>query len=1854
MRPHEVAKVAQKSAGPRKGGGGKAAAIKVGRGKHSQHYRLFYSFLVDSGRVKVFVRVRPLKQQEVSRKETVAVDVSELNTSVCNTLCKPIVTSALNGFNGTLMAYGQTGSGKTYTLMAPDGIAAGVVDRCFKRIMQDTKHDYKLSMSYLQIYQEKIYDLLNSTNKVDLSLREHPQKGVYVENLSEFVVRSPSEIMNLLAVGKKRLVFAETKMNRTSSRSHSVCMLLIERTLSKEEGNKPNDCVPNGGRRSKSYLIYLDNAVHILIACHGELARRKRCDLAGSERLKKTQAEGERLSEAQHINLSLLELGNVIHALADGTTTHVPFRNSTLTRLLQESLGGNCKTSLIVCVSPTFTDVSETKGTLQFGSRAMKITNTAYVNVEVNYKKLSDDLTKMLNSREKDLEDIKESYENRIEKIKMEAEGQMNSSMMAAQEALSSVRSLFDSKEEGHKNEIIQIDEELQREKLLSSELQEQLSSLGTCLRGGVHRAKSALLAELLSMQIFYTISDMPEEERQEVAKAMQHEYLYSGKQLVGVREKVLENTDNVLQLFQSYLKLLDQSGKDMASTGLNLRDLEGVFLNGEYQECGLVANRVLESKECLDSNNLEPDHLELTCNKTDDDKVMESDISDLDDQGPKVSDFLLLTKTLRDKLGTIKGSLDSEAIDFLKKAFAMDGEKECNKKQVYGAMMEFLRQRECSEADERPQDQSSIPMLDAEMALLDQSLCHVVIDKALQSSILLLECTASQKECTQLSKNNGSLNKELEVMRLQVETLVSENTKLNSKLSETSNFLQDVKTSKELLERIGISSANNGTCQLQNNNDAVIAVDIIEKKSTQVELTVSNGHSESSKDNSEDENAIRKKSVSKKLVDIEQFLLNLQDELIKLEDDESALFSHTNRRQVVSSLRLNLNKRLGELWSIEVVESKKLRARVDELTIKLESATYDFEKQIEDLEKELYNESQVRLNLEKELLQYRKEVMDLGSEIWTLSNESDYINDEISKENRFSSASDAQIGAVTVPDETDSVRRHSSCSLSISRCNSDDSLHDKRQKAELYLAEVDAKKSKEELTSLKQTFLQLNQDLADSGKVRQEMEERFVHLVNENKVITLKFKAYEEKNHALEEKVIRVSTLKTTLQEELLKVKEAEHVHLEEIRGYKEKIATFEVEKTKLKQELSKMEIKFTSMDNRYQEMNKELVETKRRLKEAQLRLKDREQELADLHEAYDRLRSHIDADDSDRESVVEVKMKSGARGSPTPSRIQSIHLVSRARSQSKKKPPSFLAAKKKMSMKRSPRNDEISPRRNTLKKGTIGKRGTLTSPRDSKTLTRGDSERDSLKRAKVHERQTLKHDNEDDQKLKSELLLAKEQLIRLKGELTLSNIQTANLGTHLTSLREDSNKLDVELSSMRRTPVSKGASEDSYISSRNNSLEIQLGNAKEKIIELQDRILTLRREKTSAEEKVSHSEEEVKQLRSELYKARDSLDRSQDVVKILKKELELLETKNQILQQRLTSYSTKTTQMFLAERDGTQDEDSNSSENPETLLKVDQEKLAQYEQDKMRLEKEIEQLSNEKVKLEDMQNLVQQLVEVEDEQLLLKRRLRKVVKQAKKDDSEEDHVKTNGAGKTEPKRNSLRTVNVSQQSSDNKLEEYYVENTALRCELDALRIYICNLENENKTVKYKLSISESMHGNSDKRVLATLLASAKHEREELRETLNGVYSEKEDMEESLNVARIKNQRLQRELSQETRNRNDLEKELDSLKTDIPEMDKPSTSLTVEESRFAELVKGFLYSIGTRNAKEKDIKEFAKTLLARKIQLTGKNTKSVSIDQRQPWNRNSSLTRISGKRKFRGTNNARHLLACSLSLSSV
>ena len=274
---------------------------------------------------------------------------------------KEIIDSVLNGYNGTVLAYGQTSSGKTYTMqgeMEPpstQGIIPRMISHVFKYIYNTEGTDSIIKVSMIEIYQEKIRDLLDIT-RVNLNIREDNIKGIYVDGCSERYVGCPNDVLALLELGSSNRAQAATNMNEHSSRSHSIFILTINQTNKKDGGSKIG----------KLYLV----------------------DLAGSEKISKTGATGHTLEEAKIINKSLTTLGRVINNLTDGKSTHVPYRESKLTRVLQESLGGNSKTCLIITCSPSIYNESETLSTLRFGERAKKIKNKPKINKEITVAEL--------------------------------------------------------------------------------------------------------------------------------------------------------------------------------------------------------------------------------------------------------------------------------------------------------------------------------------------------------------------------------------------------------------------------------------------------------------------------------------------------------------------------------------------------------------------------------------------------------------------------------------------------------------------------------------------------------------------------------------------------------------------------------------------------------------------------------------------------------------------------------------------------------------------------------------------------------------------------------------------------------------------------------------------------------------------------------------------------------------------------------------------------------------------------------------------------------------------------------------------------------------------------------------------------------------------------------------------------------------------------------------------------------------------------------------------------------------------------------------------------------------------------
>ena len=262
----------------------------------------------------------------------------------------PLVDSVLEGFNGTVFAYGQTGTGKTFTMEGTNdkpGVIPNSFDQIFSHISRSQNQQYLVRSSYLEIYQEEIRDLLSKDQTSRLELKERPDVGVYVKDLSSFVCKSIKEIEHVMSCGHKNRSVGATNMNEHSSRSHAIFIITIEHS---EQG--------------------VDGENHIRV---GKL---NLVDLAGSERQAKTGAMGQRQKEAIKINLSLSALGNVISSsLVDGKSSHIPYRDSKLTRLLQDSLGGNSKTVMVANIGPASYNYEETLTTLRYANRAKNIKN---------------------------------------------------------------------------------------------------------------------------------------------------------------------------------------------------------------------------------------------------------------------------------------------------------------------------------------------------------------------------------------------------------------------------------------------------------------------------------------------------------------------------------------------------------------------------------------------------------------------------------------------------------------------------------------------------------------------------------------------------------------------------------------------------------------------------------------------------------------------------------------------------------------------------------------------------------------------------------------------------------------------------------------------------------------------------------------------------------------------------------------------------------------------------------------------------------------------------------------------------------------------------------------------------------------------------------------------------------------------------------------------------------------------------------------------------------------------------------------------------------------------------------------
>ncbi|KAK4799673.1 hypothetical protein SAY86_025038 [Trapa natans] len=405
-------------------------------------------------RIVVTVRLRPLNKKEQLAKDQLAwecvddqiivykppsneratqpasftfdrvFDPSSLTESVYEEGVKDVALSALMGINATIFAYGQTSSGKTYTMR---GITEKAVKDIYSHIMNKPEREFTIKISGLEIYNENVRDLLNSESGRNLKLLDDPEKGTVVEKLMEKKANDDQHLRHLISICEAQRQVGETALNDTSSRSHQIIRLTIESTLRENSG-----CV-------RSFVASLNFV-----------------DLAGSERASQTHADGARLREGCHINLSLMTLTTVIRKLSSGKRSgHIPYRDSKLTRILQHSLGGNARTAIICTLSPALTHVEQSRNTLFFATRAKEVTNNAQVNMVVSDKQLVKHLQKEVARLEAELRTPEPSREKdlKIQQMEMEVE-ELRRQRDLAQSEVDELRRKIQDQQEGSNAEI--------------------------------------------------------------------------------------------------------------------------------------------------------------------------------------------------------------------------------------------------------------------------------------------------------------------------------------------------------------------------------------------------------------------------------------------------------------------------------------------------------------------------------------------------------------------------------------------------------------------------------------------------------------------------------------------------------------------------------------------------------------------------------------------------------------------------------------------------------------------------------------------------------------------------------------------------------------------------------------------------------------------------------------------------------------------------------------------------------------------------------------------------------------------------------------------------------------------------------------------------------------------------------------------------------------------------------------------------------------------------------------------------------------------------------------------------------
>lgn len=515
----------------------------------------------ESDNVRVVVRCRPMNEKEISSNCGMAVNVEESRgiitvknpghgarsgeppkqftydrvfgpdtkqVDVYNDAARPIVNCVLEGYNGTIFAYGQTGTGKTFTMegvrTAPE--LRGIIPNSFAHIFGHIAKvagdvRFLVRVSYLEIYNENVRDLLGKDQNAKLEVKERPDVGVYVKDLSSYVVNNADDLDKTMTLGNKNRSVGATNMNERSSRSHAIFTITVECSEKGPDGQ-------NHVRMGKLHLV----------------------DLAGSERQAKTGATGQRLKEATQINLSLSTLGNVISALVDGKSTHIPYRNSKLTRLLQDSLGGNSKTVMIANIGPADYNFDETISTLRYANRAKNIKNKAKINEDPKDALLRE-------------------FQKEIERLKAQL-----------------VEEGSGGEEEGESEE--EVEEE---GKIVKRKKKHRKKSMHALPPEKVAELRAKIEAEREKLQ---QKTDLAEEERNQAAEELEKrekdikdsemEHVRLQEKLKAVESKIIVGGVNLLEKAKEQELLLEQSAKELSARKEREKELQKLIEEKEQE----------------------------------------------------------------------------------------------------------------------------------------------------------------------------------------------------------------------------------------------------------------------------------------------------------------------------------------------------------------------------------------------------------------------------------------------------------------------------------------------------------------------------------------------------------------------------------------------------------------------------------------------------------------------------------------------------------------------------------------------------------------------------------------------------------------------------------------------------------------------------------------------------------------------------------------------------------------------------------------------------------------------------------------------------------------------------------------------------------------------------------------------------------------------------------------------------------------------------------------------------------------------------------------------------------------------